>query len=103
MNKKSTAKKKIRNRIAFYRKRMQLSQQRVALLFDQRDGSALSTYESGIRMPTLAMAFRLGIILRIPVEFLFPNLYESLRNEIREEETRLRVARRGRHHSQTPT
>ena len=36
-----------------------------------------------------ANALRLGIILRVPVEFLFPALYDGLRNEIRAEEERL--------------
>jgi len=46
-------------------------------------------YERGEHAPSLANALRLGIILRVPVEFLFPALYDGLRNEIRAEEERL--------------
>jgi len=81
---------KIKNRIALYRRRMGLSQRRVATLVGYRDSSTLSVYESGRSMPSLAIAFRLGIVLRVPVEFLFPELYESLRNQIRGQEERLR-------------
>ena len=80
---------KIKNRIALYRRRMGLSQRRVATLVGYRDSSTLSVYESGRSMPSLVIAFRLGIVLRVPVEFLFPELYESLRHQIRRQEERL--------------
>lgn len=96
---------KIINRIGFYRRRMRLSQRRVAVLLDHRDSTTLSSYESGTVMPPLLMAFRLAIILRIPAEFLFPDLYNSLREEIRSEEERMPPVRRRRqsHPLQTPT
>jgi transcriptional regulator with XRE-family HTH domain len=81
---------KIKNRIALYRRRMGLSQRRVATLVGYRDSSTLSVYESGRSMPSLTIAFRLAIVLRVPVEFLFPELYEFLRNQIRGQEERLR-------------
>jgi hypothetical protein len=37
----------------------------------------------------LVNAFRLGIILRVPVEFLFPELYDRLRHGIRAEEEQM--------------
>ncbi|HTU44194.1 MAG TPA: helix-turn-helix transcriptional regulator [Bryobacteraceae bacterium] len=80
---------KIKNRLALYRRRMGFSQRRVATLLGYGDSSTLSVYESGRSMPSLTVAFRLGIALRVPVEFLFPGLYESLRNEIRGHEERL--------------
>lgn len=61
----------------------------VAGLLGHQDASALSDYERGEHTPSLANALRLGIILRVPVEFLFPALYDGLRNEIRAEEERL--------------
>lgn len=92
MNKKSTKnKRKIKNRIALYRRRMSLSQRKVAKLLDYGDSSTLSVYESGRSIPSLIVAFRLGIVLRVPVEFLFPDLYDSLRNQIRTHEERLQV------------
>jgi transcriptional regulator with XRE-family HTH domain len=47
-----------------------------------------SRWERGARLPSLANALRLGIILRIPVEFLFYSLHDDLRNQIRAEEER---------------
>ncbi len=61
----------------------------VAHLLGHQDASTLSDYERGKHSPCLANALRLGIILRVPVEFLFPALYDGLRNEIRAEEERL--------------
>lgn len=84
---------------------MRLSQGHVAQLLDHRDSSTLSGYESGVCMPPLVMAFRLGIILRVPVEFLYPELYNALRAEIREEEEQMSFAGRRRQPDQpeTPT
>jgi len=65
---------------------MGFSQKRVARLIGHRDGTLLSKYELGHGVPTLATALSIGIVLRVPVEFLFPALYESLRNEIRAKE-----------------
>jgi transcriptional regulator with XRE-family HTH domain len=60
----------------------------VAHLLGQQDTSAVSDYERGEHTPSLVNALRLGIILRVPVEFLFPALYDGLRNQIRAEEER---------------
>ena len=49
----------------------------------------VSRYERGHSLPSLALALKLGIVLRVPVEFLFPHLYDQLRLRIREEEDRL--------------
>lgn len=70
---------------------MRLSQKTVAKLLGYGDSSTLSVYESGRSMPSLIVAFRLAIVLRIPVEFLYPDLYDSLKNQIRAEEGRLQA------------
>src|ERR1700704_3260940 len=77
------------NRLDIYRRRMRLTPRRVAQLLGHKDASALSIYESGERLPSLVNALKLGIILRVPVEFLFPALYDGLRNQIRAEEERI--------------
>lgn len=74
------------NNITFYRRRIGFKQIHVARLLGHRDSSALSLYESGRKLPRLSEAFKLAIILRVPVEFLFPVVYEALRNEIRSKE-----------------
>ena len=77
------------NRLVVYRRRMGFSQRRVARLLGLRGTSMLSRYEHGRSLPPLKTAFSLGIILRVPVEFLFPALYEGLRDQIRAEEERI--------------
>lgn len=49
----------------------------------------LSRYELGRSVPPLWTALKLGIILRVPVEFLFPKLYDGMRNQIRAQEAQL--------------
>jgi transcriptional regulator with XRE-family HTH domain len=79
------------NRLDHFRRRMGFSVAHISRLLGQQDNAALSDYERGVHTPSLVNAFRLGIILRVPVEFLFPALYDGLRNEIRAEEERLAV------------
>jgi len=77
------------NRLAAFRRRMGYSQRRAAHLLGHRSHAALSQYERGNVLPALETALRLEIILRTPVAFLFPNLYEDLRRHIRAEEEQL--------------
>jgi DNA-binding XRE family transcriptional regulator len=77
------------NRLDMYRRRMRFSQRHVARLLGHRNSSAWSEYEGGRRLPSLGNALRLGIILRIPVEFLFYSLHDELRNQIRAKEERI--------------
>ena len=65
---------------------MRFTTSHVARLLRHKDASTLSDYERGERLPSLVNALRLGIILRVPVEFLFPDLYDRLREDIRAEE-----------------
>ena len=75
-----------KNSLFIFRRRMGFSQKHVARLLGFPDTSMLSRYERGRSMPPLDMALSLGIILRVPVEFLFPDLYDGLRNRIRADE-----------------
>jgi transcriptional regulator with XRE-family HTH domain len=77
------------NRLASYRRRRGYSQKRVAHLIGHKSHGALSGYERGRVLPTLTTALKLEIVLRTPVAFLFPGVYEALRNDIRAEEDRL--------------
>jgi transcriptional regulator with XRE-family HTH domain len=77
------------NRLASFRRRRGYSQLRVARLLGHKSHGALSSYERGRVLPTLITALKLEIVLRTPVAFLFPNVYETLRNGIRAEEDRL--------------
>ena len=74
------------NSLAVYRRRMGLTQKRMAELLGQKNTGALSHYEKGQSLPPLATALAIGIILRVPVEFLFGSLYDALRLKIRAQE-----------------
>ena len=77
------------NNLETYRRRMRFSQERVVQLMGYKGNSAWSKYERGDRLPSLVNALKLGIILRVPVEFLFHALYEELRDNIRAMEKHL--------------
>lgn len=74
------------NRLEMYRRRMGFDVRHVARLLGHADPSSVLSYERGVRLPSLVNAFGLGIILRVPVEFLFPALYEAMRDSIRAQE-----------------
>ena len=77
------------NRLDYFRRQRRFSTSHVGHLLGHKDSSTYCDYERGDRLPTLVNAFRLGAILRTPVEFLFPDLYDGLRDAIRAEEERL--------------
>ena len=74
------------NDLVLYRRRMGLSQRQVAQLLGHSDASMVSHYEHGRALPPLAVALSLEIIYRAPVAFLFPQMYDGLRNRIRADE-----------------
>ena len=63
---------------------MGFTQKRVARLLGQRDASMVSHYEHARALPPLAVALGLEIIYRVPVAFLFPAIYEELKQGIRQ-------------------
>lgn len=79
------------NRLMLYRKRMKLSQKEVAAVLGLRNAGLLSHYERGTSRPSLERALALEIVYRVPVAFLFPELYESIRERIRNKESQLRL------------
>jgi transcriptional regulator with XRE-family HTH domain len=74
------------NNLVLYRRRMGLSQKRVARLLGYQDASMVSHYEHGRSYPPLPVALSLEIILRVPVAFLFPHLYDHIKQRIRQAE-----------------
>lgn len=78
------------NSLLLYRRRMGFSQKHVARLLG-KDIAMLSRYEKGTSLPPILIALRLGIIYRVPVEFLYGTVYEVMREEIRSEEEKLMV------------
>ena len=74
------------NDLVLYRRRMGFSQKQVARLLGHHDTSMVSHYEHGRSFPRLPVALKLEIILRVPVAFLFPGLYDEIKLHIRNEE-----------------
>jgi DNA-binding XRE family transcriptional regulator len=80
------------NDLARYRRRMRLSQAKVAQLLGHKDTKHLSDLELGRYFPSIPTALKLGAIYRVPIDFLFSHLYMSFRSRIREAEASARVA-----------
>ncbi len=76
----------IKNYLWTYRKKMGFSQKRAAHFMGFKRTTDLSRYEHGVKLPNLINALRLEIVYRTPVAFLFKNLYERLKGEIRKRE-----------------
>ena len=96
-------KHKYKNSLVLYRRRMRFPQKTVAKLLGHKDATLVCMYERGRILPPLAAALALGIILRVPVEFLFPKLYDELKLRIRQQEELLRPARQSQSQSLTLT
>src|SRR5438046_2196497 len=77
------------NRLVVYRRRMGFSQKQVSKFLGHQDTSMVSRYERGFSFPPLLTAFRLEILYRVPVAFLYPSLYDELRNQLRKQESAL--------------
>ena len=75
-------KKKIPNSLWTYRKKTGLSQKRVAFFLGHKTSSQLSNYERGKKTPGLENALKLEIIYKVPVAFLYKDLYQKLQAEV---------------------
>lgn len=85
----SKTKTQFSNRLQLFRHKHRLQTEQVAHLLGHRTTSTLEAYERAARLPSFLNALRLSVILRTPVEFLYGELYNSLREVIRAEEERL--------------
>lgn len=65
---------------------MGFTQKHVALLLGHRDTTMISHYEHGRSLPPLVAALGLEIILRVPLAFLFPGMYDEMKRRIRTQE-----------------
>ena len=75
-----------RNELVRYRKRMKFTQLQVMSILGWKNKKGLCRIESGNVTPTLVTAFKLAIIYRVPVEFLFAALHRELLEQIRTKE-----------------
>ncbi len=87
----SKQKHKPKNLLAHYRKRMRFTQSQASRLAGCRNHSVIGNFEAGRVHPRLETVLKLGIIYRAPVEFLYHDLYEELRERIRKEEESMSV------------
>lgn len=76
-------KRKYRNSLALYRRRIRLSQREVVTLLGHRNVQLLSCYENGHCQPSLKTALTFAAIYCVPVEFLFHNDFASIQNRVR--------------------
>lgn len=81
----------ISNRLWKFRKRMGFTQRQVASILGYASPTPLSHYERGRKLPSLRTALKLEIVYRVPVAFLFPDLYGHLKADLRAREERLRA------------
>ena len=83
------------NNLVIYRQRIRFTQAQVAQLLGHRDSKRVSNLELGRRLPSLQTSLRLAIIYRVPVDFLYPEMYSAQREQIRAREQTLGLGRQG--------
>jgi transcriptional regulator with XRE-family HTH domain len=85
-------KKYKQNDLVLYRRRMGFTQDQVSRLLGHGSTSRISHYEQGRALPPLKVALSLEIIYRTPVAFLFPGVYDELKDTIRADEELIAAA-----------
>src|SRR5262245_17775684 len=78
------------NRLWNYRKRMGFTQKQVAAIIGHVTRTQIGNWEGGHRVPTLLSALKLEIVYRVPIAFLYPDLYRMLKDKLHSREARLR-------------
>lgn len=80
---RKNVKQKFTNELSVARISRGLSRKTVAKVLGYTRTTALTHFERGCRLPSLKRALQLEILYRRPVAFLFPDMYVSLREDIR--------------------
>jgi len=75
---------------------MDFTQSQVAEILGYHSPTDISHYEHGRKVPSLVTALKLELVYRVPVAFLFPELYHELKEQLRAREERLLLRRHGR-------
>ena len=66
-----------------YRKKRGLSQKQIAYLMGHKSTAHVSHYERGEKLPSLANALKLEVILGgVFISFLFPKLFSRIQQEV---------------------
>ena len=90
----SKPKQKYLNHLTRYRERLGFTQEQLATIVGRR-AQTIWRIESGLTLPGVVTAFRLSAALRTPLEFLYPETFISLRDEVRGNEERMPKGRQG--------
>ena len=80
------------NQIRRYRVKRGLSQKQVSLLLGLTTQAHQSKWERGTKLPTLTNALKLSAALGCPVEILFSDLFDGLREEVWKRRTRYTIS-----------
>jgi transcriptional regulator with XRE-family HTH domain len=75
-------KHRIPNQLVLLRKRMNLSQKRVARIIGLRDATLLSRYEGGREAPPLKTALKLAALYDVPLPEIFRELSVRARTQV---------------------
>lgn len=67
---------------------MGFTQQQVADIIGYHSRGDVSHYERGRKLPSLVTALKLEIVYRVPIAFLFPDLFHELKEQLRGREER---------------
>lgn len=78
-------KQKHKNYLALMRKKNALGQKQVAALLGHNSIDQISRYERGVKIPSLEIALKFGIIYKIPLQVLFYGYRELCLNEMQEQ------------------
>lgn len=70
------------NRLWLARKRCGYEQKQIARLLGYKTIQQISRYETGLRVPSLKKAIKLGILYNLPIRVLFHNYYRECREEL---------------------
>ena len=73
---------KIPNQLVFIRKRMNLSQKRVARMIGLRDATVLSRYERGRALPPLKTALKIALLYDVTIPEIFDELSQRARLQL---------------------
>ena len=69
------------NQIRSYRNKRGLRLRDVSMLIGQSSAAHLSHWEKGRKLPSLINALRLSAAIKCPVEILFLDLFDQIRND----------------------
>ncbi len=80
---------KLKNDLVLVRRKRGLSRKQVASLLGYKSTSTIGKIEQGRLIPRLPTILSLEILYRAPIAYLYPQLYASIRDDLRRREAAL--------------